>query len=923
MSDEIERLLVRVEANASQFEAQMRKLNKSLYASQAENRKTLNAIQKDTEAASRRMFTPIGDGLRREVASLAGVFAGLFTTQQVARYADQYTSLQNRLKAAGLEGENLKRVEDALYETANRNGLQVQATAELYQRASLSRQRLGASEQQLLALVSGTAAALKVQGTSAEAASGPLLQLGQVLGGAKVQAEEYNSLIDGLPVLLQAAAKGSDRFGGDVAKLTEAVKSGSVSSQEFFQALLKGFPEIQKQAEGSATTISSALQTLDNEFGRYIGRADESLSASQRVAQGIQGLAENLDQIIPVVGVLAALIGGGYVASLTMAASQMAIAGLNAARLTAFNIAMTASMTGATRAQVALNLAMAANPVGLVVTVVAALAAGLYVLATRYNTTAIAARELDKVVGAADTALEDYRKAVDAAKNASAAERVELDKKAQALRNVTLARINDAKVAAQKQIDEAVAARQRADRSIGDSADARSRAFANPNNANAALAGGASSQARANISLAVRARQEADTAIRAYERLKGAMENIDNPRSGGGAPPAPSPDAGSSRGSSDANRTSDLRERLSLEEDLARVRATGDEAAIKREEERQRIIEATERYREAGYEDAAQRAINLIAAENQAEDVAEQRERTQTRIREGIEREAELKRQAADWTERQHSAELEIARLRGDDAAIRRLEREAALRQRIAEYVERYGVAGVGLAVAEQLKFDQAASEGDMNYAAENAARTFVDVIAADDPWEAAGNAFKRAAFDNLESLFSNVFKSLMSNNKDGGGLLGSIASGLQSWFGGKGSFDSGGYTGPGGKHDVAGLVHRGEVVFSKADIARHGGVGAVEAMRKGLPGYADGGVVTARLNSSILTNGQMRGLQTGSVRTSGGVLAVTVDVSGANGDAAVAAIAEAAARRGAEAAVAQSRADQAQANAAKRYRLK
>lgn len=888
MADEIERLLVRVEANASQFEAQMRKLNKSLYASQAENRKTLNAIQKDTEAASRRMFAPIGDGLRREVASLAGVFAGLFTTQQVTRYADQYTSLQNRLKAAGLEGENLKRVEDSLYETANRNGLQVQATAELYQRASLSRQRLGASEQQLLALVSGTAAALKVQGTSAEAASGPLLQLGQVLGGAKVQAEEYNSLIDGLPVLLQAAAKGSDRFGGDVTKLTEAVKAGSVTSKEFFEALLKGFPEIQKQAEGSATTISSALQTLDNEFGRYIGRADESLSASQRIAQGIQGLAENLDQIIPIVGILAALIGGGYVASLTMAASRMAIAGVSAARLTAFNIAMTASMTGATRAQVALNMAMAANPVGLVITVVAALAAGLYILATRYNTTAIAARELDKVVGAADAALEDYRKAVDAAKNASKAEREELDKKAQALRNVTLARINDAKVAAQKQIDEAVAARQRADRSIGDSASARSRAFANPNTANAALAGGASSQARANISLAVRAREEADTAIQSYERLKGAMKDIENPRGPGSGAAAPaSTGAGSSAGSSSADRTSDLRERLSLEEDLARVRATGDEAAIKREEERQRIIEATERYREAGYADAEQRALNLIAAENQAEDVAEQREKTQARIREGLEREADLKRAAADWTERQHTAELEIARLRGDDAAIRRLEREAALRQRIAEFVERYGVAGVGLAVAEQLKFDQAQAEGDMNYAAENAARTFVDVIAADDPWEAAGNAFKRAAFNNLEDLFSNIFKSFMSN-KDGGGLA-SIASGIGSLFG--------------GGRASGGPVTKGRIYRINENTPNS------EYFAPGASG-------------SILTNGQVRGLETGGVRSGGGSLSVSVDVSGANGDEAVARIARQAAAEGTAQAIAQSRMDAANDRRASKYRL-
>lgn len=50
--------------------------------------------------------------------------------------------------------------------------------------------------------------------------------------------------------------------------------------------------------------------------------------------------------------------------------------------------------------------------------------------------------------------------------------------------------------------------------------------------------------------------------------------------------------------------------------------------------------------------------------------------------------------------------------------------------------------------------------------------------------------------------------------------------------------FADGGYTGPGGKHEVAGTVHRGEVVWSQRDIARAGGVDAVESMRLG-GGYA------------------------------------------------------------------------------------
>ncbi|HZX51481.1 MAG TPA: hypothetical protein VFE95_05625 [Pseudomonas sp.] len=46
--------------------------------------------------------------------------------------------------------------------------------------------------------------------------------------------------------------------------------------------------------------------------------------------------------------------------------------------------------------------------------------------------------------------------------------------------------------------------------------------------------------------------------------------------------------------------------------------------------------------------------------------------------------------------------------------------------------------------------------------------------------------------------------------------------------------FAQGGYTGPGGVNQPAGTVHKGEVVWSQADIRRAGGVDAVEAMRAG-----------------------------------------------------------------------------------------
>ncbi|WP_102788529.1 phage tail tape measure protein [Stenotrophomonas bentonitica] len=78
-----------------------------------------------------------------------------------------------------------------------------------------------------------------------------------------------------------------------------------------------------------------------------------------------------------------------------------------------------------------------------------------------------------------------------------------------------------------------------------------------------------------------------------------------------------------------------------------------------------------------------------------------------------------------------------------------------------------------------------------------------------------------------------------------------------------------GGYTGDGAKHDPRGIVHAGEVVWSQADVARAGGVGIVEAMRLGLRGYANGGVVGApRAAAAAMARG-----------------AVNVYIDGAKGD--------------------------------------
>jgi len=61
--------------------------------------------------------------------------------------------------------------------------------------------------------------------------------------------------------------------------------------------------------------------------------------------------------------------------------------------------------------------------------------------------------------------------------------------------------------------------------------------------------------------------------------------------------------------------------------------------------------------------------------------------------------------------------------------------------------------------------------------------------------------------------------------------------------FGSGPKFSAGGYTGYGGKYEPAGIVHRGEVVWSQADVKAVGGPKRANAMRP-TAGYANGGIV-------------------------------------------------------------------------------
>jgi hypothetical protein len=103
---------------------------------------------------------------------------------------------------------------------------------------------------------------------------------------------------------------------------------------------------------------------------------------------------------------------------------------------------------------------------------------------------------------------------------------------------------------------------------------------------------------------------------------------------------------------------------------------------------------------------------------------------------------------------------------------------------------------------------------------------------------------------ENALQAFGNaLMESLMEIGKN------LINTGVQSLVGGLFGFSDGGYTGPGGKYQPAGIVHAGEFVVNK-EATRELGLPLLNALNQGIkPGYALGGLVSPiNLESNLLS---------------------------------------------------------------------
>jgi tape measure domain-containing protein len=285
-SQDLEKLVVQLSADFKKFEnALNRQTNQA--------NKQFRSIEKRAVEMNKNLsnsFSILGSNVAKAFALIGGA-------KGIQELSDSAVRIENAMKVAGLSGDDLTKTLDQLYAVALKNHVPIEAMAQLYSRVSLQQKELGASSRQLVMFSDNVGKALRVSGTSAQEAEGSLLQLSQALGSGTVHAEEFSSIIEGMPAFAQAAAKGIKQANGSVAELKKLVVNGDLSSRALFDGFIAGASDLDTRLAGTQTTIGQAFTDLRTSLTRAVGDFNKASGAGAAAVGVIESAVTKINQL--------------------------------------------------------------------------------------------------------------------------------------------------------------------------------------------------------------------------------------------------------------------------------------------------------------------------------------------------------------------------------------------------------------------------------------------------------------------------------------------------------------------------------------------------------------------------------------------------------------------------------------------------
>lgn len=377
------------------------------------------------------------DAATGKVKQLTVAILGIGSVKQLASMADEWTTVENRLKLVIKSTAELEQVRSQLLASANNTGQSIGTVAELYNKLATAQTQTGISGSKLLKLTDTINKSMVIGGGAAASQEAALVQLSQAFASGTLRGEELNSVLEQAPGLAQTLAKG---LGVTVGQLRTLAAAGKLTSDVVANAILKQADDVNAQFAKMDKTIGQSATTLKNKVIAYVGALNESTGASRKAGAAMEWMGDHLGLLAAAAGTVAAVYAGKYAASVAMviarkyaeiAASEKSVAAMlkeaAAARLLAAAKAGGAGApasgaagagAGAASAGVAAAAAGAANAKGGWV----GLAVGLATAAFAYYEVRQASKSVNSAlqtqIGTLDELIAKYKQASDVEKQA-------------------------------------------------------------------------------------------------------------------------------------------------------------------------------------------------------------------------------------------------------------------------------------------------------------------------------------------------------------------------------------------------------------------------------------------------------------------------------------------------------------------------
>lgn len=356
------------------------------------------------------------NSLMQTIKGAVAAYATIQTLSTALNLSDQLTSTTARLNLMNDGLQTTQDLQNMIYLSAERARGSYQATADAVSKLGLMAGDAFGSSEEIIAFMEQVNKQFTIAGTEAAGIDAAMLQLTQAMGSGVLRGEEYNSILEQAPNIIQAIAdymevpKGQlkdmaaeGQITADIVKAAMFAAADDTNAK--FESMPKTFSQIWTSFQNTALMAFQPVLQRMNEianseaFQQFVNNAIEGLSMVAGVALeifdllvGVAGaVADNWSWLSPIIYGVAAALAVYYGWLLLTKGAEMAMAAVHGIVAVAKGIMAAATMlvTGATwaetTAQYGLNAAMYACPIVWIIILIIALIALFYAAVAAVN----------------------------------------------------------------------------------------------------------------------------------------------------------------------------------------------------------------------------------------------------------------------------------------------------------------------------------------------------------------------------------------------------------------------------------------------------------------------------------------------------------------------------------------------------------